>query len=191
MRSEGSVVIRGRWLLLLLALGLIALALFVPTLREDDRTKAVAPYGAWPVGPAWAIEPNIARIFGCTLDETPREAHCMSPRTRGRVSLDIDPMHGNAIRFTAMVVITHDDFPRPVEERQSTDTTMRFMDYFFPRWTERRQWMSLALQQARDRHANSAIELGDTAVSVNFEVPQGGAAPSTFAFITIEPMVRC
>ena len=46
-----------------------------------------------------------------------------------------------------------------------------------------------ALQQARDRHANSTIKLGDTALSVDFEVPQGGAAQSTFAFITIEQAV--
>ena len=42
-----------------------------------------------------------------------------------------------------------------------------------------------ALQQARDRHANSTIKLGDTALSGEFEVPQGGAAHSTFALITI------
>ena len=98
-------------------------------------------------------------------------------------------MHGEATKFTAMVLISRDDVPSPAEERLSADTTMQLMDYFFPDWAERRQWMSLALQQARDRHANSSIKLGDTALSVDFEVPQGGAAQSTFAFITIQQAV--
>ena len=88
-----------------------------------------------------------------------------------------------------MVLISRDDAPNPPEERLSVDTSMRLIDYLFPDWIERRRWMSLALQQARDRHANSTIQLGDTALSVEFEVPQGGSNQRTFAFITVQQAV--
>ena len=173
-------------LLLLGVVGIVAIAFSVPNFRDGNRTIGPHVYGGWPLGPATDIEPDMARIFGCTLEKTPRRFSCMSHQTRGLASLDIDPMHGEATKFTAMVLISRDDIPSPSEERLSADTTMQLMDYFFPDWPERRQWMSQALQQARDRHANSTIKLGETALSVDFEVPLGFAAQSTYAFITIE-----
>ncbi|HEV2665226.1 MAG TPA: hypothetical protein VG324_09955, partial [Blastocatellia bacterium] len=138
--------------------------------------------------PAVEIEPDLARIFGCTLDRTPRRSSCMSHRTRGLVLLDIDPMHGEATRFQAMVLISQDYAPSPSRERESADTVMALVDYFFPDWVERRRWMSLALQQARDRYANSTIKLGQTLLTVEFEMPQG-YPESTFGLITIEQAV--
>jgi hypothetical protein len=186
MRSEGGVVTRERMIVFLLLGVVSAFALFVPNFQDGNRTKGPYLYGGWPLGPAQDIEPDIVRIFGCTLEKTARQSQCMSHRTRGLASLDIDPMHGEAVKFTAMVLVSRDDVPSPAEERVSADTTMQIVDYFFPDWPERRQWMSLALRQARDRHANSVIKLGDAALSVAFEVPQGVAAQSTFAFITIK-----
>jgi hypothetical protein len=177
-------------LFLLLAVGVtVAVAISVPNFREGSRTKGPHLYGGWPLGSARDIEPDIVRIFDCTLEQTPRQVSCMSHRTRGRATVDIDPMHGEATKFTAMVLISRDDVSSPAEERLSADTTMQLMDYFFPDWVERRAWMGLALQQARDRHANSAIKLGQTALSVDFEMPLGVAAESTYAFITIEQAV--
>ena len=177
-------------MIVFLLLGVVGtFALFVPSLQDGNRTNEPHVYGVWPLGPAQDIEPDMVRIFGCTLEKTARQSQCMSHRTRGLASLDIDPMHGEAVKFTAMVLISRDDVPSPAEERVSADTTMQVMDYFFPAWPERRQWMSLALRQARDRHANSVIKLGDTALSVDSEVPLGVAAQSTFAFITIEQAV--
>jgi len=112
----------------------------------------------------------------------------MSHRTRGLVVLDIDPMHGEATRFQAMVLISQDYAPSPSRERASADTVVELVDYFFPDWIERRGWMSLALQQARDRHANSTIKLGQTLLTVEFEMPQG-YPESTFGLITIEQAV--
>jgi hypothetical protein len=136
------------------------------------------------------MEPQIARLFGCVLERMPQLSHCMSGRTRGRVSLDVDPMHGAAVKLTAMVLVSRDDAPNPAEERLSANTTMELTDYLFPDWSERRSWMSLALQQARDRHAVSTIKLNDTLVSVESEVPLGFPEQSTFAFITVEQSVQ-
>jgi len=186
---RGSVVTRERMIVFLL-LGVVgAFVLFVPNFQDGNRTNGPHVYGGWPLGPAQDIEPDIVRIFGCTLEKTARQSQCMSHRTRGLASLEIDPMHGEAVKFTAMVLISRDDIPSPAAERVSADTAMRIIDYFFSDWPERRQWMGLALRQARDRHANSVIKLGDAALSVEFEVPQGVAAQSTFAFITIEQAV--
>ena len=142
--------------------------------------------GGWPFGSAQDMASEIERHFGCILEQTPRESHCMSSRTLGRVSVAIDPMNGKAVNFTAMVLVSRDDVPNPEEERISVNSVMQLTDYFFPDWVERRAWMSLALQQARDRHANSTIRLGDTVLSVEYEIPLGFPEQSTFAFITIE-----
>src|SRR4030095_5329433 len=103
--------------------------------------------------------------------------------------MDIDPMNGEAVKFTSMALISRDDAPKPEEERASINTVMQLMDYFFPNWVERRTWMSLALQQARDQHANSTIELGDTVLRVEHEIPLGFPEQRTFAFITVERAV--
>jgi hypothetical protein len=161
--------------------GLFFLGPFQLEAAPDEQSRR-----GWPFGSAQEMTPEIARLFGCTLEQTPRESYCMSRRTRGLVSVDIDPMHAEAAKFTAMVLVSRDDRPNPEEERASVDTAMQVMDYFFPDWDERRTWMNLALQQARDRHANSTIKLGDTVLSVEYEIPLGFPEQSTFAFITIE-----
>ena len=98
-------------------------------------------------------------------------------------------MYGEAVKVRAMVLISRDDRPNPEEERISIDTAMQLADYLFPNWEERRTWMSLALQQARDRHANSTIKLGDTVLSVEYEIPLGFPEQSTFALIAVEQAV--
>ena len=176
--------------LTLLIIGTIVGGLLVlPNLQTADRVGGVQLPAGWPFVSAREMEPEIGRLFGCTLEQTPRESQCLSSRTLGLVSVDIDPMHGEAIKFTSMVLISRDDAPNPEEERISINTVMQFMDYIFPNWVERRTWMSLALQQARDRHANSAIELEGTVLHVDYEVPLGLPEQRTFAFITMEPAV--
>ena len=163
--------------------------LFAGRFQAEAAPSAQSRVG-WPFASAQEIAPEFARVFGCTLEQTPRQSHCMSPRTHGRVSMDIDPMHGEAVKLTAMVLVSRDDKPNPEEERVSVDTAMQLTDYLFPDWEERRTWISLALQQARDRNANSTIKLGDTVLSVEYERPLGFPQQSTFAFITVEQDVR-
>jgi hypothetical protein len=179
-----------RSVLALLVLGtIVGGLLLLPNVQTADPVGSIQLSAGWPFASAREMEPVIARVFACTLEQTPRTSQCLSSRTHGLVSIDIDPMHGKAVKFTSMVLISRDDAPRPEEERDSINTVTHLMDYFFPDWVERRTWISLALQQARDRHANSTIELGDTILSVEWEIPLGFPEQSTFAFITVEQAV--
>jgi hypothetical protein len=176
--------------LVLLVLGaIVGGLLLLPNLQTANRVGNAQLPAGWPFASVREMEPEIARVFGCTLEQTLRESHCMSSRTHGLVSVDIDPMHGQAVKFETMALISRDDAPNPEEECVSIDAVMQLMDYLFPGWAERRTWMSLALQQAHDRHANSTIELDDTILSVEYEVPLGFPEQSTFALITVEQMV--
>lgn len=160
--------------------------LLLHNLQAANRVGTAQLPAGWPFASAHEMEPEIARIFGCSLEQTPRASHCLSSRTHGLVSIDIDPMHGEAIKFTSMALISHDDTPRPEEERVSINTVMQLMHYLFPNWMEGRTWMNLALEQARDQHANSTIELEGTVLSVDYEIPLGFPEQSTFALITVE-----
>ena len=152
----------------LLVLGTVVIGGLVLLLNVQpvDLVRRAQPSAGWPFASVREVEPEIARVFGCTIEQTPRVSHCMSGRTRGRVAIDIDPMHGEAVKFTSMMLISRDDTPNPEEERVSINTGMQLVDYLFPNWVERRTWMNLALQQARGQHANSTIELDGTVVSV-------------------------
>jgi hypothetical protein len=178
------------------AIGLLASALagvigfvLVVVIAHGATPNAGPRSGGWPFGSAQKMEPAIADIFGCTLEQTPRMSFCISHRTRGRAGVEIDPMHGRAVKLTAMVLVSRDDVPNRTEEQLSANTTMQLIDYLFPDWTDRRTWMSLALKQVRVRHADSTIRLGDTVLSVESEVPQGVAEQSIFAFIAVEQRV--
>lgn len=158
----------------------------MPSAQAADQAGITQRPAGWPFASTRAIEPEIARVFGCTLQQTPRVSQCLSSRTHGLVSIDIDPMHGEAIKFTAMALVSHDDVPKPEEERVSIEAVMQLVDYLFPDWAEGRTWMSLALQQARDRHADSRIILGNAILTIEHEIPLGVPEQSTFAFITVE-----
>ena len=177
-------------ILTLLVIGIIVGGLvLLANLQTADLSGSAQLSTGWPFASVSEMEPEVAKIFSCTLERTSNKSHCMSSRTHGLVSIDIDPMDAQAVRLESMALISRDDAPNPEEERRSIDTVMQLVDYLYPNWAERRMWMDLALQQARDQHANSTIELENTVLTVEYEVPLGFAEQSTFALITVERAV--